>query len=85
MKVKLSKEQKEQFEAAKAEMAAARAARRKAAKEPRTVEMPSGAVRGVKQVGFYTPAEKRAIAKVRKMYPGMARGRALAIARQGLI
>jgi len=50
----------------------------------RKIEMPSGAIREVPEKGTYTKAERAGIARVRKVYPGMAISRAAAIARQGL-
>jgi len=50
----------------------------------RKIEMPSGAIREVPEKGQYTKAERAAIARVRRVYPGMAISRAAAIARQGL-
>ena len=45
------------------------------------VEMPSGKMREVRaNPHAYTAAEKREIAKIRKVYPGMSRSRAHAIA-----
>lgn len=45
------------------------------------VEMPSGKMREVRaNPHAYTAAEKREIAKIRKVYPGMSRARAHAIA-----
>ena len=47
------------------------------------VEMPSGEMREVRaNPNAYTTAEKREIAKIRKVYPGMSRSRAHEIAKR---
>jgi hypothetical protein len=52
--------------------------------ETKIIEMPSGAKREVRaDINDYTPAERREIRKIRKVYPRMSIRRAHLIAQQG--
>ena len=48
----------------------------------RDVEMPSGKIRKVPEKGKYTKAERAAIARIRKVNPGISMHRANQIAKQ---